>query len=125
MIGIIVSKHKKMRLFSKILFCGFMVAVLQTAAAPPAGAQSASDDNTDKLSVPFNPENAGALSSQVRHTPSGQMYTIPAAEPEKTFWGSFEVGISASTGDTNNAKFREYQDTNGPAINNFDLSGEH
>jgi len=115
-----------MRLFSKALFCGLLAAVLQTAAVSNAEAQAAADDNASKLAVPFNPENAGSLQSQVRHTPSGQMYTIPADEPEKTFSGSIEVGVSATTGDFNNAKFREYQDPrSGPAINNFDFSVEH
>jgi protein-disulfide isomerase len=120
MIG--VSYQNKMRLFLTVLFCGLM-ATIQTVTAPNARAQAASD-SINKLSAPFNPENFPP--PQVQHTPSGQMYMIPTAEPEKTFSGSIEVGVSATTGDTNNAKFREYQDPrNGPAINNFDFSVEH
>jgi len=79
------------------------------------------DDVADRLSVPFNPEGS---SPQIRHTPSGQFYLMPPPlQPEKTFSGSIEVGVSASTGDTNNAKYREYGDPRGePAVSNFDFS---
>ena len=104
-----------MRLFLKVLFCSVAVVVLQTAA-PGAGAQSASDD---RLSVPFNPETAGSI----QHTPSGQLYlTPPPAQPDKTFSGSIEIGVSASTGDTNNARYREYGDPRSGPTGNFDFS---
>jgi|GEM_PF-6256719 len=116
-----------MRLFSKALFCSLLAAALQTAAVSNVGAQATSDDNASKLSVPFNSEQPGSLQSQTQHTPSGQLYLMPPpAQPEKTFSGSIEVGVSATAGDFNNAKFREYQDPrNGAVINNFDFSVEH
>ena len=112
-----------MRLFSKALFCSLLAAIVQTAAVPNAGA---SDDNANKLSAPFDPENASSQ-SRIRHTPSGQLYLMPPpTPPEETFSGSIEVGVSATAGDFNNAKFREYQDPrNGAVINNFDFSVEH
>ncbi len=106
---------------TKILLYGMATVILQTAH--PVLAQSASTDNSG---APSNSNIGNAAPPLIRHTPSGQMYTIPAAESEKTFSGSIEVGISKITGDTNNAKFREYQDPrNGAVINNFDFSVEH
>ena len=102
-----------------------MAATLLQTACPVLVQSASTDDSGDRL-APSN-SNIDAGPPRVRHTPSGQMYTtIPAAESEKTFSGSIDFGILKSTGDTNNAKFREYQDPrSGPTINNFDFSVEH
>ena len=107
-----------MRRFSQILRCALMAVVL--IAAVDAMAQTTSDDNSDRLAAPFDPDNTPSI----RHTPSGQLYfSPPPAQPDKTFSGSIEIGATATTGDVNNAKFREYRDPHsGPAINNFDFS---
>jgi len=86
---------------------------------------AAADDTGDKAAPPnIAAENPAPL---IRHTPSGQMYLIPApTESDKTVSGSIEIGAWATRGDIDNAKFREYQDPRGgPAINGFDLSVEH
>src|SRR5271168_3237260 len=114
-----------MRLPSNTILCGLVADTLQTIAVSNAGAQAKSDDDASKLSVPFDSENTNSLKSRVRHTPSGQPYLIPPPDqPEKPFFGTVEVGISASSGDNNN--YCEYRDPrNEPAIANFDFSVEH
>jgi len=99
---------------------------LQTSAVSNSGAQAMSDDDASKLWMPFDSKNTDSLKSRVRHTSSGQLYLIPPPDqPEKPFFGTAEVGISASSGD-NNTNYCEHRDPRDePAIAKFDFSVEH
>jgi hypothetical protein len=120
--------------FGAALFC----ALALMAGSPRSSAAALNDTATGVGTVLGNALNPGPERSRAqdpdwataKHTPTGQLFTLPPAVPEirksASGWeysGQIEFGYLGGDADEENARFRMYQDIDESAyLNNFSLS---
>ena len=116
----------------------FLTICIGAALAQMAGLPALADTAIGVDTVNGNAANPGYLAapsqldedlSAVKRSPSGQLYSIPAADkpeaPKGKLSGSIDVGITQQSDSKAYAKRTEYSDQrNGVYINNFNLSEE-